>query len=387
MVTRNSLPQNYVLKPVAVLNDMASAAGWNLSDATLVRDTTNGGLKFSNAAIDSFSTMEKVNMSLDFSDADFIDIPLFVENASTFGGITIYMHTVHYSKYFQVGVPTAKIRQGYNQLRIYKNEFSNTGSSSWLNPIVTIKIALSPLSGSTTNINILSIGKGYKGVPKGSFILDDGRKEVITLAYPIFEAAGYKANCALVPSIHSGTSQTSMHKSDTDFLYDKKWDMLSHADHSYLTQNADNGLSALTNTKNYLQNLGYTRGNDVLIYPYGDTNDAVIEVAKSLGYKFGRLASANITQSTNGLRITNSYPFEDPMRLVTISIDGYTLTQIKSHIDRAITRGEAIIFMGHYDFTNLQAIVDYCKQVNLDIVTMSALSNGLTNPRLSVNRN
>ena len=386
------------------MDSMDSLDNWVTALATATLDTTN--FSSGNAAINvvqhatgDFSTLQKSSISYDFSDADFVEFNVWVnQTLDQLPALTVYLFTLPSSKYFQAAINATQLVQGYNRIRLYKKDFSVNGGAVWSDPILRVKFAVGAGNPNIGNMTFDNLQKGYRGVPKAIFVFDDGFQTLYYNAYPIMSAAGFRGNCALISSTVQGVNVNYMRKSTTDTLYSAGWDMCNHTtNHVYLTQQADNGLVELQGCKNWLNSCGYTRASDVVVYPYGDVNALVVAAAKSLGYNTGIIAGG-------GARAlyTNAMPcqYSDKYNLLRVPL-GYgvlTVAQIKGYIDQAILHGDTIIFMAHniipsgcstsndYLISDFQTIVNYVKASGIDVVTVSEWANGMTNPRKQVNR-
>lgn len=118
-----------------------------------------------------------------------------------------------------------------------------------------------------------------------SFNFDDGYKETITNAYPIFEK--YKVNA----SVYIITSKIGefeyLELNDIKFLQSKSWEIGSHSiTHRDLTQiSIDQAREEILGSKQILENLGFEVSG--FVSPYGKYNSQTLEIIKE-SYNYHR---------------------------------------------------------------------------------------------------
>src|SRR5450759_4433929 len=130
---------------------------------------------------------------------------------------------------------------------------------------------------------------------------DDGRTSDYYKALPIMQANNQQATAFIitgtVAQASGKTGNEYMNLSQLNALYSAGWDLSSHTvTHPYLTKLTTSQLNTeLNNSKNWLQNSGFTRASMFLAYPYGDYNTAVISAVKAHGYLAARTVNNDLT--------------------------------------------------------------------------------------------
>lgn len=127
--------------------------------------------------------------------------------------------------------------------------------------------------------------------------------------------------------------------------------------------------SEINNSRTDLLGIGVTSVS-TMIYPYGDYNDTVVQALKDAGYSQARAVD-------RGFNDTDSNKFELAIQQVDITT---TPAQIEAWIDAAVENKIWLILMYHQvdnlgkEFSttpeNLQAVVDYLKLKNIDVVSL-----------------
>jgi peptidoglycan/xylan/chitin deacetylase (PgdA/CDA1 family) len=205
-----------------------------------------------------------------------------------------------------------------------------------------------------------------------SITFDDGFISQYQNALPILQAAGYKAGFYIITSYPGSIRPGYMNWDQIRTLAGAGHEIGSHTrTHPRLTTLSPSQLqSEIAGSKADL--VAQSVGSDTFVYPNADMSPAVINAVKDAGYVAAR--GGNF-----GLEST----LADKHNLSSIHPDAYsTLPVIKQDIDQALADKRWLILVFHDVVTSggtgnavtpafLQGVVDYLKQKNVPVVTLS----------------
>lgn len=209
-----------------------------------------------------------------------------------------------------------------------------------------------------------------------SFSFDDAWTSQYTNALPILDAAGFKGTFYILTEPVQGGWDGYMTPAQVQTVAQHGHEMgghtVTHADLTRLTNTKID--KEIKNSKTYIQNL---TGKTVtsLAYPYGSYNTKVVNRTKLAGYTNGRTADPSTTLGFNP-KGTPAYEIN------SFSPNGsVSLAQVKAAIDQAKATNQWFVFSFHEignstdeyttSISDFQAIVDYVKQSNITVVTVS----------------
>jgi hypothetical protein len=221
----------------------------------------------------------------------------------------------------------------------------------------------------TTPRNITLSANGANRRPFIVFVDDDGYVEYYNVLSPILESKGY-VGCPAIVSSWVDSRVECMTSSQIKELQSKGHEILSHT-HDHLmfnTLSPDEMEYQCKTSKETLINMGFQV--ETLIYPGGnDGGSAGIERIKKY-YKSGWRSSSG---AANEQYRTLSNGFD----MYRISIEGNTLTHLKTQVDRCLSEGNLLVFMTHAniqtaeDTQRFRDIVDYVYSLGIDVGTMN----------------
>ena len=225
---------------------------------------------------------------------------------------------------------------------------------------------------------------------KAIFTFDDGWKCQLTYAFPILEAAGFKATAYLNRDAVIGNYSGIMSLSDARTLSNSGWDISNHTTNHHEIGNKTDAASLAELRTMYLDNQNWiintfnNRGAYHAAYPSGLYTNELIAILKSIGVQTGR-ATNEALQPTPVANPDDYYT----LPVETLSSNWGDMSYTMGKIDEAVRDGKTIIFMIHkVDIaraslttitTDFQQIVSYCKsyadQSKLSVMTMSEWYN------------
>lgn len=404
-ITRKALPQNYITKNGTIITDFSDISKFSIAAGTASQNA-NGGIDITSGTAGGISRLDlPFSPSIDFSLID--NITLEVDNVSNFSGTGaacfLYLTSNNFSgsKYVVKSPYQTFIRAGKNTLKFQVGDallstgWTYSGGESFNNPMNKLRLAWQAPTGQILSATYKKLTLNMKSIPKVIFAFDDGYKGIYDYAYPILANSGFKGSCFVIPSLVESVDVNYMRLSHLQTLYNAGWDICNHTYHHYGT--VDNNLTTVSSdvctseiqtARDWLINNGFTRSAHYFAYPGGYYNDSVVSIVKSLGVKLAR--------STNSA--FDYMPLEDIYRLKWLSVGSASTiftntpaTDIQQYIYEAIKTGSTLIISCHNMNTDgangatintfYQKVVDYIKQLGVDVVTFNEWYNGLTNPR------
>jgi len=205
-----------------------------------------------------------------------------------------------------------------------------------------------------------------------SIDFDDGAISGFTAGWPIVNAAGFKTTEYIITSYVNNDPD---YVTSADILQmqaqgdDIEDHTQTHADLPTLTQAQIT--QEIGGARTDLQNMGVTTPIVALAYPYGDYNSTVINVLQQLNFLGARATARGFNDKSTNKYTLKSYSFENTD----------TLSFMENVVDDAVrTHTWAILVFHLVDDTGsefstppatLQAVVNYLKQNNVPVVTVS----------------
>ena len=207
-------------------------------------------------------------------------------------------------------------------------------------------------------VAFLILSAPASAIDKAKVILtfDDGWTTTFYKAFPIMQANQQKGVSFVITdeaATGSGTSYMEyMNISQLNTLYSAGWDLSSHTvTHPSLLQISTNKVnSELINSKNWLNNSGFTRASRFFAYPYGEYDYNTIEALENNGY----LAARTVINDPSHPHFTLTSPsrYELPT-LMIYGAPGYghsatTPSYIENEINNTIATNGLLIITFHY---------------------------------------
>jgi|GEM_PF-3778296 Polysaccharide deacetylase. len=216
--------------------------------------------------------------------------------------------------------------------------------------------------------------------PMFVFIDDDGSADVYTRLKPIFESRGVPCTVAVVSGWvgkdHVGSwDGRALTKYQLLELQDMGWEIASHErTHIHMQDVTDEEViyQEIVKSKEELLAMGLDVKN--LVYPYGQENDRLVEVAK-------RFYKAGVTTNNLSNDEMNTVPL-NPFYLPRVALGSFapegknTLSHFQSVVDRAMAANSLVIFMTHIWAQTaeqdqlLADVIDYILEAGGEIVTL-----------------
>lgn len=226
---------------------------------------------------------------------------------------------------------------GWNTLPFSTTQIASENGFTPNTDINTLQILLQPKNGKAS-IFLDTIKMIHADKANVIFIMDDGWESQYSTGFKILSTYKIPGNIAVVPSLVDQDNYMS-HR-ELNKLYSHDWDFLnhtfSHPDLSSLT--LEEQRQEITDCMNWLNDKGFTRASDAVVYPYSGYNENTFEVLSEIGSQFGRTVDEGIeTHFVN----------EDYQAKVINLISDYKVDYAKQQIDTAIATGNTVFFLNH----------------------------------------
>lgn len=217
--------------------------------------------------------------------------------------------------------------------------------------------------------NVDNITKFTQGIVSLDF--DDGSISEFTNGIPILNAAGFKSTQYIITS-YVDTDSNYVTSSNILQMQAQGHEIQDHTKtHPHLTQLTPAQVAdEIMGAKNILLEMG-AKQVTTLSYPFGDYNDAIVNTVRELGFSAARTVDQGYNYRNSDTLTLKSYSLEKTA----------TFTQIKVLINNAVkTRTWLILVFHQIDNTGwkfsttpakLQQVVNYLKQNNIPVVTVS----------------
>jgi len=271
-----------------------------------------------------------------------------------------------------------------NGTYIYQYLTSLQPSSTWRtvsqNFIVPAGVSSVTIFHSLTSVGFLTVDnyflKNADDITKFSqgmvsLDFDDGSISEFTNGIPILNDAGFKSTQYIITD-YVGTDSDYVTSSNILQMQTLGHEIQNHTkSHPYLTQLTQTQVTEeIMGAKSILLSLGVNQVT-ALSYPFGDHNDSIVNSVRNLGFSAARTTEQG-----------DNYKNSDPLILKSYSLEkSTTFTQIKTLIDNAVKNRNWLILVFHqiddtgWQFSTtpakLQKVVNYLKQNNIPVVTVS----------------
>lgn len=393
MVTRNSLPQNYITQQDILFESFETVGDWT-GDAstTLSADSVNvktglNSLKLTTVNAGGTASAIKTIASTNMKLKKLYYMWVYCHDSpANYNAIHLqFSSTTNFSRYMYSSYTALK--KGWNLLALHRDKFTAQGGESWDNPMVRMRVRVMASTGNTASASFDAIYADRTSVPKVVITFDDGRSMSYDTAYTYMMNKGLKGTLYMITN-YLGTGGSYLTKAQLDTLYSLGWAVANHTtDHTVLT-----GLSTqaeveqkIGDAKDALINGGYPRAARHVAYPGGAFNDTVLAAMQNLGMKTGRIVqSRDQTAPIDQQYVLNTYNIKMSISLATA----------QSYIDDVISRNSTAILVFHdiqaspssdgWTPSNFQALIDYILAKKVDVVTIDEWYEGLINPRYRI---
>ncbi len=376
---RSTLPQNLMSAAGEVIEGFEEKDDWTPSATATITDDTGKftqGVQSVNIAASGSDANGTKTIDLDLSSKNaFMRIDLYLSSSTS--SPTIYLTSVtNLSKFFSKQISGNYLRAGWNRVSIAASEWTNTGSESWANRMIRLRVRHDS-TGQNICFDNMKAGLTQQGAILFSF--DDGFSEIYDNAYPILAAKHMPANANIVSDLANTAGYMTSLQLQT--LYLAGWDLCNHTkDHTNLDNLTEPQIETnISACKDFLDGLGCTRASNHLVYTAGSYCPDTLTALTNLGWPLARYGGSPVTD-----RCFILLPQIDLYQVPAIQIDPtVSLATAEAIVDEAVAGGKVIIFYTHkitdtpgsgdWLTSNFDSLTDYVLASGLPVLTSSQL--------------
>jgi peptidoglycan/xylan/chitin deacetylase (PgdA/CDA1 family) len=384
---------NYLVQTGTLFEDFESFGDWTITGTgasgtanTSIFKTGTQSLKLTSGSGTNCVATKTINA--DMSRAGRIGFWLYLPSIVEVSSIQFVLSSnTSFTSFFSYTPAIAVLHEGWNYVLVGRDLWSNTGSESWSNTMVRLRVRVNANTSQVAVAYFDSIYTGEYSRPKCILTFDDNKESQYSVAYAYMQSRGLRGTCYIMPNRVGAAGYMSL--AQMQEMYNAGWDMSVHDFdnwvNTYLTQPEFS--TQLVSLISYLKTNGFTRNNCHLhaAYPQGAYNNFILAEMANQGMLTGR-STKNRTQAN----------YTDNRYILTrqVPVNTTALAQAKAFVDRAIADGGAVFLNFHllvttpsvdteWATTDFQALVDYLlsKKEQIDVVTTTEWYRGLTNAR------
>lgn len=420
-VSRTPLPRNLFVSEGTLLEDFETTEDWFLGRASLSQSTINKQCGNSALIVDAtaggsgYRAITKA-VNFDLTNTKVLGFWLYVESKYTFNSVNVRLSNNvadadannDWTSYFTRTLDTSvNIHQGWNYIKIHKNDFTNTGAATWgviralrfvINPYTYIKDEYGVNTADlvvNTVIGFNGLWADPKGIAKIILCFDDSPKSLMTTAYPLMASHGIRGNIFVCTDHVSppALEQWYMDYADHNTLYDAGWDFGNHGKThtNYYTLTEAQIIDEIQTCRDWLLANGFTRAAYFCSAPENANYALARQVATDLGYTSFRSGKNREID-----RLSDDEKMDWQTQEIKLTT---TIAQLKAMVDRAIDLGSVMPIFTHGIFESptdayTTSIAIYTAFINYIVergmakhcITLSEWFEMLENPRKQVGR-
>lgn len=273
--------------------------------------------------------------------------------------------------------------EGWNEITLDPTKMTVDGADALTKARIAFQLRVQAKEGTDCSISIDSIVFEKIMTAKVIFMMDDGWLSQYTEAFPLLHERGLRGNIGVIPTWVDDTPEPTWEKvmslSQLDEMYRYGWDLFNHTySHRNLTTlSAEEAVNQVVDCKDWLSGEGYTRASDILGYPYGGHNTAIVEALKP-----------HVRYARSLVEGLESDPTNTPLSGKTRNVVQHSASVLTGYVDEAISTGQTLVFCSHmiaetptdsmqYKKTDFITLLDYIKSKKSQIenVTLSEWVN------------
>jgi peptidoglycan/xylan/chitin deacetylase (PgdA/CDA1 family) len=393
-MARNSLKTNYEINAGTLFEGFQTIGEWTRGGAagSISEDTNHytygtKSLTITYASGTAVFYDKTINQVVDGDSCSML-LKVYIPSLTNLTSIALYIASAsNFSKYFSKTILGTALHEGYNYIPISPSEWSNTGSESWANTMVRLRIRVNASTG-TPSCSFCSIHTKQYNKPKVLVTFDDSWDSQYLKGYAYMQPLGLKGTIYTIGSKLGTTKYCTL--SQIREMYAAGWDIGNHGSVN-LTTLATQALqeAEIAGEEAYISE--FTRSKKHYAYPNGGYDANALAAMSSLGY----LTARTIIDRQQANYIDERY-------LLT-RYGVYNTTSVataQGYIDRAIAQGSSILLNFHIIVdsdadidtkvltADFNSIIDYIytkqQQGLLDVVTISEWYNELDGRRTSI---
>lgn len=383
---------SYITSQGTLLEGFETFADWTISGtgATGAGDSTHkkqGLQSLRLSSVNGAAAMATKTISEDLSAVTNFIFWVYIDDdmdLSNFSNISLlFSSTSDWSKYFSCVIQSNNHKHGWNRFVLHKAAFSNTGTESWSNTMIRLRVQCIADTGKNVSVCFDDLRYDHAGKAKCILCFDDSPVSIYDNGKPILDGNGQVGVAFVVTSDIDGEGVLT--KIQLTTMQTAGWDISNHTHtHANLTGGALSQVlmeGQIDDAYDWLVDNGFSEGARFFAYPYGAYNQAVITKVRER-HRIARSTIDGSYQSHFDL-LDDNQDFLVKMRLIEASVSAATAC---GWIDDAILQKGLLVFLLHsivdsgatgseYNKADLETISDYLKTkedaTQINVITFS----------------
>ena len=384
---RVALKENYIVREGESLESFQTLGDWTLGGAagTVSADTahfTDGTQSITVTFVSGTSAFFDKTISQKVNGHKGMFLKIYVQSLTDLGSVALYIASVsNFSKFFSKTIQATALHEGYNYIPIAPSEWSNTGSESWANTMVRLRIRVNATTG-TPSVSFCSLRTSQYNASKVLVTFDDSWDSQYSKAYAYMSTLGLKGTIYAIGSKLGTAGYCTL--ANLQEMYADGWDIGNHGSVNLTTLATQAEQEAeVLGEERYIKE--FTRSCKHYAYPNGGYDDNAKNALEQIGYLSARtIIDRNQANYLDEKYLLTRYGIYNSTSVATA----------KSYIDSCIAQGASILLNFHIivDATadvstkvltaDFQALMDYIllkkRQGLVDVPTVSEWYNGLS---------
>ena len=381
-MTRNTLPQNWLIKEGTVLEDFSNIDDWlvptNYGGTGTKEIVDINGVPFLKltpaTAGGNVGFAKTINLKISELGNMYIDV--YVYDNTALGECRINFSSVtNITKMMYQSLTPAQLKKGLNRIPLMATDWVSSGGELYSSTMVRLLIRSISGTGKILPVAVSNLRYGHKSKSCICMEFDDGYD---TDGYAYMKSKGIKGSFSIYPSAINALGKMS--KTLLDEAYGLGWAICNHSmddtNFTTLTQSEIEG-KLLACTQLLVEN-GWTRSSRHVTYPSGGYNDTVNAA----------MIDADMLTGRSG----EGYQYMLPGEMYNLTrktlSSSITLATAKSWIDYAAKMGIPLIILTHqlggdtgFPVEDFYSLIDYGIVKKIHFLTRDEFYEGLTNPR------
>ncbi|MBD2847083.1 S-layer homology domain-containing protein [Paenibacillus sp. IB182496] len=328
--------------PAELITDFSDADGWygtvaHTGDVSRIVEGASS-IILSTDADNTTTAARLTEAALDLSRARNLMVRLYVEDLERLSKFEVRVSADPAMKaYLRFAQTKWQLVEGWNEVLIPVEAFDAEGDASLERVMTTVQVSITQRGDLPVSAVFDALYRDYAGKGKVMIQFDDGWSSVYSKAFPMMQAKGFSGSFGIVTDFIGTKNYATL--AQLDEMYAAGWDMFNHtATHASLTGvSAAEAEEEVRAARAFLLRHRMARGADYLAYPYGDYNEATVDIVA----RYSRYART----------VTGGYELDPPInphRLKAIElVNGIEPAVYQDAIRTAAREGSTVIFFLH----------------------------------------
>ena len=277
--------------------------------------------------------------------------------------------------YYACVIHSYDFKLGWNTYEIYPEMWTVSGGAVWTDPIIRVRLRMTPKSGKVVNMSFDLGETSAVGIPLVMINFDDASVSIDTYAFPYLSRINARASFY----IRTGwvdTNPAYITSKQLQKMYANGWSICNHTrNHSDLdTLSQADAQTEMLNGKTDLDSWYLNNTSSYLAYPGGLSNETVRAAAIAEGMLTGRCTNVNKLMP---------YLLTDETYIFGVQDISYTtsLATAKTYVDKAYNNNHITSLLFHslvtgapaayqWPVSDFQALMDYIYAYHMPFITI-----------------